>query len=36
MRKSLLLAAVTALLTSCSTYAPGDDPKGIQLQGVCF
>ena len=34
MRKSLLLAAIAVLLSSCSTYAPGDDPKGIQLQSV--
>lgn len=32
MRKLLLLAALFALLSGCSTYAPGEDAQGTQLQ----
>lgn len=34
MRKLLSLLTLLALLTACASYAPGDDPKGQQLQGV--
>jgi hypothetical protein len=32
MRKLLSLLALFALLSGCSTYAPGEDKKGLQLQ----
>lgn len=34
MRKLMSLVALLALLSGCSTYAPGEDKKGIALQSV--
>lgn len=28
------LLALFSLLSACASYAPGDDPKGLQLEGV--
>lgn len=34
MQRFLSLLALLTLLSACADYAPGDDQKGLQLQGV--
>lgn len=34
MRKLMSLVALLALFSGCSTYAPGEDKKGVALQDV--
>jgi len=34
MRRLVSFLALFSLLTACASYAPGDDQKGLQLQGV--